>query len=139
MYNLLELIVGVPMCDCNKDKPVSNKKPHVHAEVIKAWADGAEVQYLDNTKSALRVSAGTWVDTDTPEWLEYCQYRIKPELTDVEKYGVEKGDAWRTGEFGLVFVTDLTPNGWYRTNKGYELSCVSMKELLFRRGVVDKL
>lgn len=46
-------------------------KPHKHAEVIKAWADGAEVQYLDGINS--------WIDAANPQWDDYTQYRIKPE------------------------------------------------------------
>lgn len=44
-------------------------KPHKHAELIKAWADGAEIQYYEIDK---------WVDC-VPEWDEDYEYRIKPE------------------------------------------------------------
>lgn len=47
------------------------KKPHVHAECIKAWADGAEIQYMDST--------GKWVDRPKPIWDIGSEYRIKPE------------------------------------------------------------
>lgn len=47
------------------------KKPHKHAELIKAWADGAEIQY----KSA----AGIWCDFENPIWDKDIKYRIKPE------------------------------------------------------------
>lgn len=44
--------------------------PHKHAEFIKAWADGQEVQVLTNSG---------WVDVaKSPSWLYYNQYRIKP-------------------------------------------------------------
>ena len=46
-------------------------KPHKHAELIKAWADGAEIQY----KSA----AGIWCDFENPIWDKDIKYRIKPE------------------------------------------------------------
>ena len=46
------------------------KMPHKHAELIKAWADGAEIQYFDG---------GEWWDTDGPSWAEEHTYRIKPE------------------------------------------------------------
>jgi hypothetical protein len=42
---------------------------HKHADLIKAWADGAEIQVY---------SGGYWVDT-APSWNETDQYRIKPE------------------------------------------------------------
>lgn len=46
-------------------------KPHKHAELIKAWADGAEIQHYNQTY-------GHWEDSD-PRWSESRQYRIKPE------------------------------------------------------------
>ena len=49
-------------------------KPHKHAELIKAWADGAEIQYWNG-------SIEQWKDGDREEmsWYEDYQYRIKPE------------------------------------------------------------
>ena len=44
-------------------------KPHKHAEVIKAWADGAEIQIKD---------FGRWFRVDDPTWNENREYRIKP-------------------------------------------------------------
>lgn len=44
-------------------------KPHKHAELIKAWADGAVIQ--------IKNLFGKWVDTD-PLWSEDHIYRIKP-------------------------------------------------------------
>jgi hypothetical protein len=46
-------------------------KPHKHAELIKAWADGAEIQY-NHWGSA-------WKDSISPTWDKNFQYRIKPE------------------------------------------------------------
>ena len=43
-------------------------KPHKHAELIKAWADGAEIQWN---------CQGTWCN-DAPIWDEDMEYRIKP-------------------------------------------------------------
>ena len=47
-------------------------KPHKHAELIKAWADGAEIEVLS-------YYTGEWVYCDMPNWSEKCQWRIKPE------------------------------------------------------------
>lgn len=48
-------------------------KPHKHAELIKAWADGATIQMKDK-------GTGKWVDLyATPSWYNDYQYRIKPE------------------------------------------------------------
>jgi hypothetical protein len=49
-------------------------KPHKHAVLIKAWADGAEIEY----KSKF---LGTWhlFDGDKDAWVDDYEYRIKPE------------------------------------------------------------
>lgn len=57
-------------------------KPHKHAELIKAWADGHQIQMFDH---------GTWLDYregDTPAWNPEYQYRIKPQpKPDLVVYG----------------------------------------------------
>lgn len=45
-------------------------KPHKHAELIKAWADGAEIECND---------CGVWFYANNPTWQENMEYRIKPE------------------------------------------------------------
>ena len=57
-------------------------KPHKHAEIIKAWADGAEIQ--------VRISSSSeWQDAVNPYWAEHYEYRIKPEpKPDLVYYGV---------------------------------------------------
>lgn len=52
------------------------KTPHVHAELIKAWADGAEIQWYDSHPRQHR-----WFDCgpNQPSWNEGVQFRIKPE------------------------------------------------------------
>lgn len=59
-------------------------KPHKHKDLIIAWANGAEIEYFND-------STGSWQWTDEPYWSEDTQYRIKPEPNpDVVKYmGVE--------------------------------------------------
>ena len=50
-------------------------KPHKHSELIKAWADGAEIQ--------LRFQEA-WTDCPLPQWFPDAEYRIKPQpKTDV--------------------------------------------------------
>lgn len=58
------------------------KKPHKHADLIKAWADGAVIQCQEPD--------GTWFDCKfTPRWGENTNYRIKPEpKPDIIKLGV---------------------------------------------------
>lgn len=59
--------------------------PHKHAEVIKAWADGAQIQYYENR-------TGKWADcTASPSWLEDSLYRVKTEPKvekTIQKYEV---------------------------------------------------
>lgn len=62
---------------CYRVKPeavVPHKRaPHRHADVIKAWADGAEIQYKNEGMLE-------WCTCDkTPFWNPLCNYRIKPE------------------------------------------------------------
>lgn len=47
--------------------------PHKHAELIKAWADGAviEVRSYDGV---------AWVSASSPAWVDSAVYRIKPEV-----------------------------------------------------------
>jgi hypothetical protein len=47
-------------------------KPHKHAELIKAWADGADIEHFS-------VPAQIWMYTARPAWNEDNNYRIKPE------------------------------------------------------------
>ena len=48
------------------------KTPHKHAELIKAWADGAEI--------VIRWRADEpWQNCTAPRWDQDCEYRIKPE------------------------------------------------------------
>lgn len=48
------------------------KTPHKHAELIKAWADGAEIEFFD-------IFLKEWTISPTPNWSEDREYRIKPE------------------------------------------------------------
>ena len=47
------------------------KQPHKHADLIKAWADGAEIEWMH--------SESTWTPVATPTWSYDYEYRIKPE------------------------------------------------------------
>ena len=46
---------------------------HKHAEVIKAWADGAEIEYWSNYE-------GRWIllNMESPGWELGFKYRVKP-------------------------------------------------------------
>ena len=58
---------------------------HKHAEFIHAWADGAKIQWRDPKDDE------RWSDIRIPNWLEDCEYRIKPEPKPdvVVEYGFE--------------------------------------------------
>lgn len=74
-------------------------KPHKHAEIIKAWADGAEIEFYDT-----RFDKPCWkLCGNPPLWHEEYQYRIKPE---------PKPDV-----VNLYFVQ---PAGLYPSNKQYK-------------------
>ena len=57
---------------------------HKHADLIHAWADGAEVQILKRIDvrhggKDLDIVEEHWVDDDSPDWDIFTQFRIKPE------------------------------------------------------------
>jgi hypothetical protein len=56
------------------------KTPHKHSELIKAWADGAEIEYRSRID-------GNWTTAGSPQWFDNSEYRIKPEpRPDVIRY-----------------------------------------------------
>jgi hypothetical protein len=48
------------------------KTPHKHAELIKAWADGAEIECWNDSNNK-------WCEIKMPVWIDMTKYRIKPE------------------------------------------------------------
>ena len=75
--------------------------PHKHAELIKAWADGAEIE-------ARQGDGTTWVTVDAPSWSIHGTYRIKPEpKPDVVEYRQESPyDKSTPAEFNLALFFD---------------------------------
>lgn len=53
-------------------------KPRVHAALIKAWADGAEIEYWCPTIEG-------WEQTEVPMWNIFSKYRIKPAKITLEQ------------------------------------------------------
>lgn len=73
-----------------KPVPHATSVPHVHAALIKAWADGAQIQYR------LR-SWDDWKDIANPYWDAVIEYRIKPEPKPqtIREYKLfDDGTAW---------------------------------------------
>ncbi len=44
--------------------------PHIHADCIKAWADGATIEFFNP-------ALGEWRITPSPRWIAHTKYRIK--------------------------------------------------------------
>ena len=81
---------------------VGEKVPHVHAEVIKAWADGAKIQIRHRVNE-------TWVDCPEPSFSVDFKYRVKPEPTPDR---VNEGFCFMTASGTLIlratYITDDT-------------------------------
>lgn len=140
------------MCNCKDKNSLADdyrlkRTPHVHADVIKAWAEGHTVQVCCNN-----FYGSEWVDCHEPLFHSYQQYRVKPEPkppTDLEKYGVEEGDVWLWRE-GSAYCSGLvnfvSTRMWYTVIGNGQKFAVLLQdsplvdgELRFRRGVVNKL
>lgn len=89
--------------------------PHKHAELIKAWADGAEIQ--------IRVlQSGYWADSTPPAWREDREYRIKPAekvvrwlWTEVSAVGARLTDYFYTDEEARKELTNAVKLEFTRT------------------------
>ena len=57
-------------------------KQHKWHKEIKAWADGAEIEFLDGV---------VWLDAGDPEWNYDCTYRIKPQPKEPQYLYVSQG------------------------------------------------
>ena len=64
---------------------------HKHSDLIKQWADGAQIQSRNDI-------SGCWEDNRLPMWAQDTMYRIKPEpKPDVVKYlirGLVSNSSW---------------------------------------------
>ena len=64
--------------DVNYFKVVDTSKPQKHRDLIIAWANGAEMEYMND--------AGKWSSSTHPTWSIYRSYRIKrTKTTELEK------------------------------------------------------
>lgn len=68
------------------------KKERVHKDLIKAWADGAEIEYYSE-------AVNKWFTTSVPAWASNIHYRIKPE----QKPDTEVFYEYREEGFGHPF------------------------------------
>ena len=65
-------------------------KPHVHAELIKKWADGAEIE--------VKSHGDAWIPAGLPGWYPANEYRVKP-APDTVRYVL-------SGHFEECLMTD---------------------------------
>lgn len=89
---------------------------HKHAEVIKAWADGATIECKPNCRPWLT----KWAELkETPQWHEDHEYRIKPE-PPAKSYPFtgmtveEKIDAFNAAPNGTINMTTFIANAALR-------------------------
>jgi len=75
------------------------KTPHKHAELIKAWADGAEIE--------IKFYEG-WRDCRPIDWNENAEFRIKPEpKPDMVYYGQLDEPVRGSFTLGTCFTREL--------------------------------
>jgi hypothetical protein len=75
------------------------RAPYKHAEVIKAWAEGKEIEVRPNDTWEWKPVEVFFPHLQSPAWFEYYDYRVKPELKPdfFETYWVEAASAtWDT-------------------------------------------
>lgn len=113
------------------------RKPHVHAALICEWARGAVIEAK---------LGGNWQVVSSPTWDECREYRIKPEPSDLERYGVEAGDVWLLDDKTTIFVFGIASKVAHvqELNSTFHLPynvniATRFETLLFRRGEVNKL
>jgi len=66
---------------------------HKHADLIHAWADGAEIEWLSGTDG--------WMTAPTPHFKEEIQYRLKPLKVKMWQWIMVRDDGsyWLTLDF----------------------------------------
>lgn len=82
------------------------KTQHKHAAIIKAWADGEEIEMQDRCGNWLKVT------NSSPSWMA-TTYRIKPKFEKRYKYAFLSGSGWYISS--SYYKDDST----FRTESGY--------------------
>ena len=75
------------------------KEPHIHAELIKEWADGAQIECLNSNKK--------WVDCPDPFWYENTQYRLKKSLEIASNSTFDIHFRCYTNDFGKIIKVEV--------------------------------
>ena len=81
--------------------------PHIHAEVIKAWADGKPIEWRENPSEH-------WQLIRDPSFVENFEYRVKPE--EVVDYTVVFPD----GRPGVSFTSTIEELKYYYSANRYQ-------------------
>ncbi len=81
---------------------MTEKKPHVHKDLIVAWAHGAEIEYYISQSKI-------WKRIDNPAWLVDAEYRIK-----IKEYPVGRFAKFRNVYKDEVFYA-FVPKDQYDT------------------------
>jgi hypothetical protein len=77
-------------------------KPHKHAEVIKAFADGVEIQYKYGNNWI------DWKDRHSPGFFQDTEYRVKPKKVQKKRWfrTYRKGDEIKIKTLDTSLNTD---------------------------------
>jgi hypothetical protein len=97
-------------------------KPHKHAAVIKAWADGAQIQVRCPRSGRYD---NQWLDlgiVEVPTWLETLEYRVKPAPDPYAELKAARAE----GKIVEIISTwgvwrDLSPYRWDRPVSEYRI------------------
>jgi hypothetical protein len=86
-------------------------KPHKHCELIKQWADGAEIEVFDARDNCWEVC--------TPGWYEGVEYRIHDPYRELKEAAKDptKQIRWQDGDWKDVGATWE----WSSSPKDYEI------------------
>jgi hypothetical protein len=88
---------------------------HKHCEVIKAWAEGAEIEYR------LEGSSGPWKKVENPSFFSSCSYRAIPkkvvEYAVVSSKGIPCAIFYPEKSEALAENTWLNPQGFLKRTR----------------------
>ena len=95
MFDRKKFLMYADTLTTDKERVMNNvKNPHRHAELIKQWADGAQIQKR-NKDFGLVNGGPEWVDCGSLLWDDYSQYRVKPD-PEYPESTLTKDAAWKT-------------------------------------------
>ena len=83
--------------------------PHVHADLIKAWADGAEIETVFNER---------WETIKCPNWYSDCKYRIKDPYRELKEAAKDPTKQIRFRDMEWIDCGEYTANEFNRVHDG---------------------